>query len=115
MAKATIALTVLVAAVNAASAAHALECTAPEYDRARSRIQLLFGMGILQNLPDHGLGVYVNDAYWARMTFPQKQNFAEELACAAAGVGKSLSMMTYKSLASGKVIGDWSLGTLTVP
>jgi hypothetical protein len=61
-------------------------------------MELAFGLGILQNDPNHGVAVLINDSYWSQMTFPQKTRFAEQLVCATAGVDKGLSGLKFKSL-----------------
>ena len=76
-------------------------------------MELAFGTGILKN--DSGLSVFISETYWNQMKFEEKSRFAEALDCAVAGVGKSVAEMTFRSDRTGKTIGDWSWGTLTVP
>jgi hypothetical protein len=107
--------TVLVAAAGTAPAL-AYDCSDKTHRVAKAKMELAFGLGILQNDPNHGLAVLIDDSYWTRMTFPQKTQFAEQLVCAIAGVGKGLTGITLKSLMTGKTVGEWSpLSGLTVP
>jgi hypothetical protein len=61
------------------------------------------------------LSVFVSEAFWGRMTFLEKLDFAESLICAWAGVGKSILVLHLRSEMTGQVIGEWRLNRLTVP
>jgi hypothetical protein len=105
---------VLAAALWSGSAL-AYDCSQETYSRAKTKMELLFGTGVLQNYKGGGgLAVLVSDRYWNAMTFPQKQLFADELVCAVAGVRKGLMKLSFRSLMSGKVLAEWSLGKLEV-
>ena len=54
-------------------------CTAVQYDKDRVTMAFAFGSGVLQKLPEEqGLGVLVNDGYWAQMNYG-----ARSASCAA--------------------------------
>jgi hypothetical protein len=91
-------------------------CSKQQYEADHLQMELAFGRGILKN-DEKGLGfsVFVSEMYWNQMTFEAKSRFAEALSCAAAGVGKSVAKMNFRSDRTGQTIGEWSWGTLTVP
>lgn len=95
-----------------AGAARAYDCSADTHRRASTRIQLLLGAGVLQNAD--GPSVFVADSFWNGMSYPDKQRFAEQFACAVAGVGNGLAAWRFRSLRSGNTIGDWNGSRLTV-
>jgi hypothetical protein len=91
-------------------------CSKQQYEADHLQMELAFGTGILKNdAKGSGLGVFISEAYWNQMTFEQKTRFAEAFDCAIAGVGKSIAEMKFRSDRTGKTIGEWSWGTLTVP
>jgi hypothetical protein len=90
------------------------DCSAETYHQARPKVESLFGSGILRNDPKNQSTVLVLDKYWTQLTAPEKARFAERLVCAIAGVGKGLPALTLKSLMSGKVLGEWAAGGLSV-
>lgn len=93
--------------------AFAYDCSPQRHAEARERIEYAFAQGLLQN-DKRSLSVFINDALWHRLTFPQKQAFADDLVCAAAGPGKAYSSMTLRSLSTGNPVGEWNMGTLKV-
>lgn len=100
----------------AVSPALAYDCSKNTHKAAYSRIDTAFRTGILARDPRGGAtSVLVADDYWNRMTYPQKIQFAEDLVCAVAGVDKALVGMTFKSLMTGKTLGEWSPGKLKIP
>lgn len=104
--------TVLVAA---SVRCHARDCTASQHKTDKARMEAAFGAGILKNDKDAHPGVFISENYWRRLTFAETIEFTETLSCAVAGVGKALSDMRFRSDMTGKVVGVWSWGTLTVP
>ena len=75
-----------------------------------------FGSGVLQNLPEEqGLGVLVNDAYWARMNYRAKVGFMGSLDCAIAGPGRALANTDVRSQESGALLAKWEGGKLNAP
>jgi hypothetical protein len=96
-----------------ASPAVAYDCSASTFSRATLKTEYLLGAGLLRTLPNHELGVYVNDAYWSRLTHPAKEGLAEQISCAVAGAGKTLASFEFRSLNSGRSVGKWSFGSLT--
>jgi len=91
----------------------ARDCTEAQYKIDYPKIELAFGIGILRN--DKGGDVFISEGYWTSLTFAQKVDFAESLSCAVAGVGKAIATITFRSDMTGKTIGEWHWGDLTVP
>lgn len=90
------------------------KCTKAHYDESRTRILLAFGMEVLE-LDKRGLlDFFIDDRFWHSMTFNEKQLFAQRISCAAAGTGKAISSFTLNSKMTGKPVGNYSWGTLTV-
>jgi len=101
---------------SVADAAHYDGCTEQKHKSDQLQMELAFGTGILKNdEKGSGLSVFVSEIYWNQMTFEQKTRFVEAFDCAVAGVGKSIAEMKFRSDRTGKTIGEWSWGTLTVP
>lgn len=75
-------------------------------------MDLAFKLGILRN--DSGAGVFISEAFWSQMSFSQKQAFADNLVCATAGVGRGLYRIRFRSDMTGKELGEWKTGILTV-
>lgn len=90
------------------------ECSEELFHRVRPKVELLFGAGVLRNDPHSRASVLVLDGYWSQLTPTEKKRFADRLVCAMTGVGKSLPALTLKSLMTGKVIGEWAAGSLSV-
>jgi len=95
--------------------AEAYDCSQSRYDSAHKRMDLAFRTGVLSNDPRPPLSVFISERFWTSITFQQKQEFADALVCAVAGPGKGLSNLNLRSDMTGKIIGDWSWGKLTVP
>ena len=111
--RATVALIALIAGT---APAVAFDCNAANHAAAYAKMDRAFKSGRLQTSPGGGgLAVLVADGLWHSMNYPQKQRFAEELTCAVAGVGKGITEMRFKSLQTGKTIGEWKLTTLNIP
>lgn len=110
----TVTVVVLMAALCGSAAAY--DCSSTKHKEARERIVFAIESGIIQPIPGGGSrAILLNDVFWSRLTFPQKQIFADELVCAAAGEGKGLRSIQIRSLMTGKPLGDWNMGTLTLP
>lgn len=90
------------------------ECSEELFHRVRPKVESLFGAGVLRNDPHSRASVLVLDGYWSQLTPTEKKRFADRLVCAMTGVGKSLPALTLKSLMTGKVIGEWAAGSLSV-
>jgi hypothetical protein len=90
------------------------DCSDETYRRARPKVESLFGAGVLRKDTHSAGSVLVLDNYWAQLTAPEKRRFADRLVCAMAGAGKSLPGLTLKSLTTGKVLGEWAGGNLSV-
>jgi len=95
-----------------ATCVHARECTAEQYKVDRLKMEIAFGAGLVR--PDTLSSVFISEKLWNGLTYAQKVDFVESLSCAVAGVGKAVSEMTFRSDMTGKVIGEWSWGGLTV-
>lgn len=93
----------------------AYECSTEVYKDAYPKMDALFRAGTLQKGTGGALSVMINEAAWGGLTFNQKQAFADRLVCSIAGVGKGLYSLDIQSNMTGKVIGAWKLGTLSVP
>ena len=90
------------------------ECSDETYRRARPKVESLFGAGVLRKDARSSASVLVLDNFWTQLTAPEKRRFADRLVCAMAGAGRSLPALTLKSLMSGKVLGEWAGGSLSV-
>jgi len=90
------------------------ECSEETYRRARPKVESLFGAGVLRKDARSTASVLVLDNFWTQLTAPEKRRFADRLVCAMAGAGKSLTGLTLKSLMTGKVLGEWAGGSLSV-
>ena len=90
------------------------ECSEEIYHRVRPKVESLFGAGVLRKDARSAVSVLVLDNYWAQLTAPEKRRFADRLVCAMAGPGNSLPRLTLKSLMTGKVLGEWAGGSLSV-
>jgi hypothetical protein len=112
-------LTASVAATIAFSPAQAYDCSPATFAHAKPQMALFFGSGALAKDPNPtdfvGLSVLVDDTLWARMNFPAKKQFADQLVCAIAGVGKGLTELHFKSLSTGRLLGIWKADALTIP
>ncbi len=108
-------LVVLTGLVFAAEArAQQYDCSAETYRRARPKVESLFGSGVLRKDPHSDAAVLVLDNYWVQLTAAEKRRFADRLVCAMAGTGNSLPVLTLKSLMTGKALGEWAAGSLSV-
>lgn len=103
----------LVVFADQARAQH-YECSEETYRRTRPKVESLFGSGVLRKDPRSPAAVLVLDNYWEQLSALEKQRFAERLVCAMAGSGRSLTHLTLKSLMTGKAVGEWSAGSLSV-
>jgi hypothetical protein len=92
----------------------AYDCSEAKYQADHQRMDMAFKTGILRN-DTGGDSVFISEAYWRGLSFAQKNEFADALVCAVAGAGKGLRSMRFRSDMTGKLIGDWNMGTLTVP
>ena len=91
-------------------------CTNAQYEKDRVTMAFAFGSGVLQNLPQgQGVGVLVDDAYWARMNYRAKVSFMRSLECAIAGPGKALANTDVRSQKSGTLLAKWEGGKLNAP
>ena len=91
-------------------------CTNVQHEKDRVTMAFAFGSGVLQKLPDgEGLGVSVNDGYWARMNYRTKVGFMRSLECAIAGPGKALANTDVRSQRSNALLAKWELGKLNAP
>lgn len=108
---------VLLTCVVLAGEASAYDCTQAVYDRAKVEMSLAFGTKTLENdkRGGGGLSVLIDERFWRSLTINEKQSFSDRLACAVAGVGKGISSYTLRSKMTGKPVGEYSWGTLTVP
>jgi hypothetical protein len=112
-------LTTCVAATIASASAQAYDCSPATFAHAQPQMALLFGSGALAKDPNPtdfiGLSILVDDALWARMNFPAKKQFADQLVCAIAGARKGLTELHFKSLSTGRLLGIWKADALTIP
>ncbi len=107
---------IFVSLIASTSLSAAFDCDTANHKAAFAKMDTAFKTGLLQTAPGGGgLTVLVADALWYGMNYPQKQRFAEELTCAIAGAGKGITEMRFKSLQTGKTIGEWKLTTLNIP
>jgi hypothetical protein len=91
-------------------------CTNAQHEKDRVTMAFAFGSGVLQKLPDEeGLGVSVNEGYWARMSYRSKVGFMRSLECAIAGPGKALANTDVRSQKSNALLAKWQLGKLNAP
>jgi len=90
------------------------DCSEETYRKARPKVESLFGAGVLRKDARSTASVLVLDNFWTQLTAPEKRRFAERLVCAMAGAGMSLPGLTFKSLMTGKVLGEWAGGSLSV-
>jgi hypothetical protein len=90
------------------------DCSEETYRRARPKVESLFGAGVLRKDARSAASVLVLDNYWTQLTSTEKRRFADRLVCAMAGAGKSLAALTFRSLMTGKVLGEWAGGSLSV-
>lgn len=89
-------------------------CTKEQYDRDRALIEDAIRTGMLvkgpKNLRD---SILVKEDEWFKMDYPQQIVFMQSFECAMAGLGgKHLLYMDVRSLASGRLLATWSIGTL---
>jgi hypothetical protein len=89
-------------------------CTTDRYATCTSMIGKAYSMGVLKNDTSGGVSVFVNDRFWSIMDFQAKSNFARCLDCVGAKPGKILMSIQFRSMQTGKDIGKWWLGQLTV-
>jgi hypothetical protein len=113
-------LLALAIAAFATDASVAKECTPQQQELDRARMVAATKDGNLKADPESGrdgitLSVFVSEAFWGRMPFLEKVDFAESLVCAWAGVGKGILVLHLRSEMSGQVTGEWRLNRLTVP
>lgn len=91
-------------------------CTNAQQEKDRVTMAFAFGSGVLQNLPKaQGLGVRINDAYWAGMNYRTKVAFVRSLECAIAGPGKTLTNADVRSQSTGALLAKWERGKLNAP
>lgn len=91
-------------------------CTNAQHEKDRVTMAFTFGSGVLQNLPEgQGVGMLVNDAYWARMNYRAKIHFMRSLECAIAGPGQALANTDVRSQRSGALLAKWEGGKLNAP
>ena len=91
-------------------------CTNVQHEKDRVTMAFAFGSGVLQKLPnEEGLGVSVNEGYWARMSYRSKIGFMRSLECAIAGPGKALANTDVRSQRSNALLAKWELGKLNAP
>jgi len=91
-------------------------CTNAQHEKDRVTVAFAFGSGVLQNAPTaRGLGVRVNDAYWAGMSYRTKVAFMRSVECAVAGPGKTLANTDVRSQRSGALLAKWERGKLNAP
>jgi hypothetical protein len=91
-------------------------CTNAQHEKDRVTMAFAFGSGVLRKLPDEeGLGVSVNEGYWARMNYRSKVDFMRSLECAIAGPGKALANTDVRSQKSNALLAKWELGKLNAP
>ena len=106
-------LTGLVVFADQAGAQH-YDCSEETYRQMRPKVESLFGSGVLRKDPHSAAAVLVLDSYWEQLSASERQRFADRLVCAMAGSGKSLTHLTLKSLMTGKAVGEWTAGSLSV-
>jgi hypothetical protein len=103
----------------ASASAEAYDCSPAIFANAQPQMALFFGSGALVKDPNPtnfiGLSVLVDDTLWAGKNFPAKKQFADQLVCAIAGVGKGLTELRFKSLSTGRLLGIWRADALTIP
>jgi hypothetical protein len=91
-------------------------CTNAQHEKDRVIMAFAFGSGALQNIPkQQGLGVLVNDTFWAGMNYRAKVSFMRSLDCAIAGPGKALANTDVRSQRSGALLAKWEGGKLNAP
>ena len=91
-------------------------CTKAQHEKDRVTMAFAFGSGVLQKLPvEEGLGVSVNEGYWAQMNYHSKVGFMRSLECAIAGPGKALANTDVRSQRSNALLAKWELGKLNAP
>jgi hypothetical protein len=111
-----IVLTIIGLLAVSTTAATAYDCSPETYKSARAKVGLAFATGRLAvNPTDKNANVLISDQYWGTMPLPEKITFADAMVCAVAGVGKAMRSFQFRSLTTGKPVGDWNMGTLTLP
>ena len=106
--------------VLSAAATPAKECAVGQYETDKERMIAATKAGTLKADPASGRdglapSVFISEAFWYRMTFLEKVDFAELLVCATAGVGRGILVLHLRSDMTGEVIGEWRINQLTVP
>ena len=89
-------------------------CTKEQYERDHALIADAFSNGTLVKGPK-GLrdSILVQEGEWYEMNYPQQIAFMQSFECSVAGLsGKHLLYMDVRSLATGKLLATWTLGTL---
>lgn len=99
-------------AMPLASTAWAYDCGEGKYSRDRLRVESLFTARLIALAPDRA--VLVDDHLWRRSTLFEKQILIEAIICSAAGPNKGLARMRMRSMMTGREIGVWDMGQLTV-
>jgi len=110
-----IAAPIAIFAAISCTPALAYDCTPTLYGSAKLQITALFATGVLENSSYNGANILIDDRFWRNMPFKEKEAFAERLICAAAGPGKGFSVLTIRSRMTGKPVGEWNMGTLSIP
>jgi hypothetical protein len=95
------------------SAAASEYCTKEQYERDRALIADAFSNGTLVKGPQ-GLrdSVLVQEGEWYKMNYPQQIAFMQSFECSLGGGKKRFLYMDVRSLATGKLLATWTLGTL---
>ena len=89
-------------------------CTTEQFERDRALIENAINSGTLVKGPQ-GLrdSILIQESVWFEMNYPKQIAFMQSFDCAMGGAGgKHLLYMDVRSLATGRLLATWSLGTL---
>jgi hypothetical protein len=88
-------------------------CTKEQHQHDHALIENAFSIGMLAKGPK-GLrdSILVQEGEWYKMDYPQQIAFMQSFECSVGGGKKQFLYMDVRSLATGKLLATWMLGTL---
>jgi predicted GH43/DUF377 family glycosyl hydrolase len=89
-------------------------CSKEQYAHDHSLVAKAFQPGMLLKGPKVRDSILVQEDAWYKMSYPQQIDFMRSFECAMGGAhGKKLLYMDVRSIATGKMLATWTLGTLS--